>query len=77
MFVLPDLELYFNVLMSTIIAIVCFGAMSLVTYITANRNFKYMPANLLRPEAPKMGKKVLLEKIFSYICFCEIICIIC
>ncbi len=63
MFVLPDLELYFNVLMSTIIAIVCFGAMSLVTYITANRNFKYMPANLLRPEAPKMGKKVLLEKI--------------
>lgn len=63
MFVLPDLELYFNALMSTIIAIVCFGAMSLVTYITANRNFKYMPANLLRPEAPKMGKKVLLEKI--------------
>ena len=63
MFVLPDLELYFNVLMSTIIAIVCFGAMSLVTYITANRNFKYMPANLLRPGAPKMHKKVLLEKI--------------
>ena len=63
MFVLPDLELYFNALMSTIIAIVCFGAMSLVTYITVNRNFKYMPANLLRPEAPKMGKKVLLEKI--------------
>ena len=63
MFVLPDLQLYFNVGMSAIIALVCFGAMSLVTYITANRNFKYMPANLLRPEAPKMGKKVFLEHI--------------
>lgn len=63
MFVLPDLHLYFNVGMSAIIALVCFGAMSLVTYITANRNFKYMPANLLRPEAPKMGKKVFLEHI--------------
>lgn len=63
MFVLPDLQLSFNVGMSAIIALVCFGAMSLVTYITANRNFKYMPANLLRPEAPKMGKKVFLEHI--------------
>lgn len=66
MFILPDLELSFNVLMSLIIAVVCFGAMSLVTYITANRNFKYMPANLLRPEAPKMGKKVFLEKIHFF-----------
>ena len=48
MFVLPDLELYFNVLMSTIIAIVCFGAMCLVTYITANCNFIYLAAILLR-----------------------------
>ena len=63
MFVLPDLEVSFNLIMSLIIAVVCFGAMSLVTYITANRNFKYMPANLLRPEAPKMGKKVFLERI--------------
>lgn len=63
MFTLPDLEITFNVLVSLIIALVCFGAMGVVTFITANRNFKHMPANLLRPAAPKMGKKVLLEKI--------------
>ena len=37
--------------------------MSFVTYITLYRDFKIMPANLLRPEAPKMGKRVFLEKI--------------
>ena len=63
MFILPDLHLYFNVFVSFLIALVSFGAMGIVTFLTVNRNFKLMPANLLRPEAPKMGKKVFLEKI--------------
>ncbi len=63
MFLLPDLQLYFNFGVSILIILVCFGAMGIVTFLAVNRNFKYMPANLLRPEAPKMGKKVFLEKI--------------
>ena len=63
MFILPELQLYFNYLAALIICLVSFGAMISVTFIAANRNFLLMPANLLRPEAPKKGKKVFLEKI--------------
>ncbi len=62
-FTIPSLITYFNLKASIIIIIVCFLTMSIVTYIATNRDFKYMPSSLLRPIAPKMGRKVLLEKI--------------
>ena len=37
--------------------------MVIVTLLTVLKDFKYVPATLLRPEPPKNGKKVLLEKI--------------
>jgi len=63
MFILPDLIVYFNTPVAIGISLSCLGIMSLVTFYTVNHNFRQMPANLLRPEAPKMGKKVLLERI--------------
>ena len=37
--------------------------MSLVVFITLVKDFKLAPAIILRPEAPKNGKKILLERI--------------
>ena len=62
-FTIPPLITYFNVKTSIIIVLVCFLTMTIVTYLAANRDFKSMPASLLRPEAPKIGRKVLLERI--------------
>ncbi len=62
-FTIPALITYFNIKNSIIIIVVCFIVMSAVTYIATNRDFKHMPSNLLRPESPKIGRKVLLERI--------------
>lgn len=62
-FIIPPLTTYFNVKSSIIISLFSLLAMILVTYFTALKDFKYMPACLLRPEAPKMGNKVFLEHI--------------
>src|SRR5699024_2731103 len=37
--------------------------MIIVTLITILKDFKYVPATLLRPAPPKNGKKVILEKV--------------
>lgn len=44
------------------ILIAC-GLMIYVTIMSCNKEFKTAPANLLRPEPPKKGTKVLLEKV--------------
>lgn len=62
-FTIPNLMTYFNIPASIIITIVCVITMIAVTWFTTNRNFKHMPASLLRPETPKNGKKVFLEHI--------------
>ena len=62
-FTISNLITVFNVPVSLIIIFVCYFIMSFVTYLTLYRDFRIMPANLLRPEAPKMGKRVFLEKI--------------
>ncbi len=62
-FTISNLITVLNVPVSLIIIFVCYFIMSFVTYLTLYRDFKIMPANLLRPEAPKMGKRVFLEKI--------------
>ncbi|MCB5484531.1 ABC transporter permease, partial [Blautia faecis] len=35
----------------------------LVTYIVTRQELNEMPASLLRPKAPKMGKRIVLERI--------------
>ena len=62
-FVIPKLITYAEVIPCVSIILITLILMVSVTLITVNKNFKYMPATLLRPEAPKNGKKVLLERV--------------
>lgn len=47
-------------LIGIIIAFVCIGG---TTIVVANKELKQMPSVLMRPKAPKYGKKILLERI--------------
>lgn len=47
-------------LIGIIIAFVCIGG---TTIFVANKELKQMPSVLMRPKAPKYGKKILLERI--------------
>ena len=62
-FIIPKLNTYIEVIPCISIILITILLMVIVTIITINKNFKYMPATLLRPEAPKKGKKVFLERI--------------
>ena len=62
-FVIPQLKTYAEVIPCVSIILVTISLMVIVTLLTVLKDFKYVPATLLRPEPPKNGKKVLLEKI--------------
>lgn len=62
-FVIPQLKTYAEVIPCVSIILVTMSLMVIVTLVTVLKDFKYVPATLLRPEPPKNGKKVLLEKI--------------
>lgn len=62
-FIIPTLNTYANIPVCITIIEVCLLTMSIVTIYAVARNFKYAPATLLRPESPKKGRKVILEKI--------------
>lgn len=48
---------------ATIITLVCLAAMALTVYLCCRSVLSPMPAQLMRPKAPKKGKKVLLERV--------------
>lgn len=63
LFDLPNFAFSLNLpytLAGIIIAIICICGASIIT---ANKVLKEKPASLMRPKAPKAGKKILLEKI--------------
>lgn len=62
-FIIPSLKTYANIPICITIIEVCILTMMLVTIYSVNRNFILAPATLLRPESPRNGRKVLLEKI--------------
>ncbi len=62
-FTIPELSTYVNPYACLIIILTTFILMSLVVFITLIKDFKLAPATILRPEAPKVGKKILLEHI--------------
>ena len=62
-FIIPKLITYIEIIPCVSIILITLILMISVTLITINKHFKYMPATLLRPEAPKKGKKVLLERV--------------
>ena len=57
--VFTPLNLYYSV-SSTIAAVLC---TTLATYFACRKSFMSVPAELMRPEAPKAGKRILLERI--------------
>ena len=63
LYYLPNFEAEFRFeygLIGIIIAFICIGG---ATFIVSYRELKNMPSVLMRPKAPKNGKRVLLEKI--------------
>ena len=63
MYSLGDLIVTFNVeysLLGTLIALFCIVA---ATYFTVRKSLKEVPAELMRPKSPSIGKRVLLERI--------------
>ena len=62
-FIIPSLKTYAEVVPCISIILVTISLMVIVTLLTVLKDFRYVPATLLRPEPPKNGKKVLLERI--------------
>ena len=65
-FTIPELSTYANPYACLIIVLTTVILMNLVVFITLIKDFKLAPATILRPEAPKAGKKILLERIKSF-----------
>ncbi len=62
-FTLPSLSTYANPYACLLIIFTTLVLMSLVVILGLSKTFRLVPATILRPEAPKIGKKTLLEKI--------------
>lgn len=62
-FTLPELELGLSPVYVTIGVGVALGCILLATLFVALRTLKEVPASLLRPKAPKSGRRVWLERI--------------
>lgn len=62
-YIIPGLKTYAEVIPCLSIILVTLSLMIIVTLITILKDFKYVPATLLRPAPPKNGKKVILEKV--------------
>lgn len=62
-YLLPPLVITVKWVPFTILVGCSFTLMVLITYLSCRKELRSFPAMLLRPKAPKMGKKVLLERI--------------
>ena len=63
MYVLPPVILSFNVGLSIKIAIVAILLTTITTYLACINELKENSASLMRPKAPKIGKRILLERV--------------
>ena len=61
-FTIPSLTTYANPVACFVIVFTTIILMSLVALLSLAKDFKLAPATILRPEAPKSGKKILLER---------------
>lgn len=62
-YILPGLEIFVKVMPLVIIIVTTLFLMLTVTLMASLKELKDYPSNLMRPKAPKIGKKVLLERI--------------
>ena len=61
-FTIPSLITYINPTACLFIIITTYLLMGLVVLLSLAKDFKQAPATILRPAAPKQGKKILLER---------------
>ena len=57
------LEFYFSPLMYALCLLVTVPGSLLVTYLVCRRELQEVPAELMRPKAPKKGRRILLERV--------------
>ncbi len=62
-YILPKLKIFVKIIPLTVIVIITMSLMIIVTLVAILKELKDFPSNLLRPKAPKVGKKVMLENI--------------
>ena len=63
MYILPDILLVVDWKMIIMTDIAFLAVMLMTTWLTCRRDMNEVPARLLRPKSPKLGKNMLLEKI--------------
>ena len=57
------IEFYYDLRLSTVTFIMYLAAMLLVTWLSCRKALGDVPANVIRPKAPKAGKRVILERV--------------
>lgn len=62
-YILPSLEIHYDILSFAVIFLVTFLLMSIVTITACRKELKEKPAALMRPSAPKKGQKIFLERL--------------
>lgn len=63
MYLLPPVVLRFNTFLALSTSLVAIGLTTMTAYIACNNELRETTAALLRPKAPKAGKRILLERI--------------
>nr|WP_242835616.1 ABC transporter permease [Ruminiclostridium josui] len=62
-FILPSIVVKYSMATFSIILLITFALMSMVTVISCNKELKQKPSALMRPAPPKNGKTIVLERI--------------
>ncbi len=63
MYEMPKLNISFMIIYLVLGIMLSIGTTALATYLACNKELRSVPAILMRPKAPKAGKRVFLEKI--------------
>lgn len=63
MYMLPPVKLYFDRFLALATTLVAIGLTTITSYMACSNELKENTAALLRPKAPKAGKRILLERI--------------
>ena len=62
MYMLPPVILYFDTFLALGTSLVAIGLTTITAYVACSNELKENAAALMRPRAPKPGKRILLEK---------------
>lgn len=63
MYILPTVALKFNLTLASLVSLVAIGITTLTTLLACINELKEAPSSLMRPRAPKVGKRIFLERV--------------